>query len=277
MKTIKILFFLLYIANAVNAQKKEILILGTNHYSDVKSDSITSVKKQGELIEILNALKQFKPQQIFVERPSSQDSIFFKAFIAYKKGIDLPADLNWLRHNEIYQVGIKLAAALNIDAGVQGIDWRLPALNSDNQVFKNDIEKNYFLYAKGILNLKYEPDSASLKLITSIHYKYSKFYSINKDISLKDVYLTLNKKENIEELYIANRLGEIYLDKNNGAERTDIGTFRDYKTFRNALNIIKPETQRILIIYGAGHIQLLRQLFQYSGVYKIREISEFLK
>lgn len=276
-KTITIVSFLIYISNLVHAQNKEILILGTNHYATIVTDSITSDKKQGELMEILDAIKKFKPQQILVERPSSQDSIFFKAFTDYKKGIDLTANLNWLRNNEIYQVGIKLAAALQIDSGVQGIDWRLPALSGDNQTFKNDVEKNYFLYAKDIINFKYVPDSAYSKLISTIHNKYGKFYGLQKDISLREVYLTLNKKENIEELYIANRLAELYLDKNNGAEKTDIGTLRDYKTFRNALNIIKPQTQRVLIIYGAGHIQIMRQLFQYSGTYKIREISEFLK
>ncbi|WP_316803162.1 DUF5694 domain-containing protein [Pedobacter nototheniae] len=279
MKSIKITVFLVFFFNFIYGQNREVLILGTAHYSNIKSDSITSNQKQKELSEILNALKKFNPQQILVERPSVQDSIFNTAFEYAKKGQKLPKNIDWLLNNEIYQIGIRLAAELQLSQSVQGIDWRLPNLDSNNQSFKNEIEKNYFLYAKSVLSppIKYEADKGYSALISSIHHQFEKYYGMEKNITLKEMYLALNDPKNIEKLYTANRLGELYLDENLGAEKTEIGSFRDYKTFRYALNIIKPETQRVLIIYGAAHTQILRQLFQFSDQFKLREINEFIR
>lgn len=279
MKSIKITIFLVCFINFIYGQNREVLILGTAHYSNIKSDSITSVQKQKELREILDAIKKFNPQQILVERPSVQDSIFNTAFEYTKKGQKLPENINWLLNNEIYQLGIKLAVELKLPQSVQGIDWRLPDLNSTDNHFTNDIEKNYFFYAKSILspNIKYEADNAYSESIAAIHRQFGKYYGIEKNIPLKEMYLVLNQRENIEKLYLANRLSELYLDTKFGAERTEIGSFRDYKTFRSSLNTIKPETKRVLIIYGAGHTHMLRQLFQFSGQFKLREIDEFLR
>lgn len=279
MKSIKITIFLVCFFNFIYSQNREVLILGTAHYSNIKSDSITSVQKQKELREILDAIKKFNPQQILVERPSVQDSIFNMAFEYTKKSQKLPKDINWLLNNEIYQLGIKLAVELKLPQSVQGIDWRLPDLNSNDNDFKNDIEKNYFFYAKSVLspNIKYEADNSYSESIAAIHHQFEKYYGIEKKISLKEMYLTLNDRKNIEKLYLANRLSELYLDTKFGAERTEIGSFRDYKTLRGALNTIKPDTKRILIIYGAGHTYMLRQLFMFSGQFKLREIDEFLR
>lgn len=279
MKSIKITFFLVFCFNFMCGQNQEVLILGTAHYSNIKSDSITSNQKQKELREILDALKKFNPQQILVERPSVEDSIFNAAFQYTKKNQKLPKDINWLLNNEIYQIGIRLAVELQLPQSVQGIDWRLPDLDSNNNTFKNDIEKNYFLYSKSVLrpSIKYEADKGYSELISAIHHQFEKYYGIEKNITLKEMYLALNDSKNIEKLYTANRLAELYLDTNLGAEKTVIGSFRDYKTFRCALNTIKPETKRILIIYGAGHTQVLRQLFQFSGQFKLREINEFIR
>lgn len=279
MKSIKITIFLVCFINFIYGQNREVLILGTAHYSNIKSDSVTSDQKQKELREILNAIKKFNPQQILVERPSIQDYIFKTAFLYNKSGQQLPKDLDWLLNNEIYQLGIRLAVELQLPQSVQGIDWRLPDLNSKDETFTSDIEKNYFLYAKSVLdpNLKYEADNTYSKSISSIHNQFKKYYGIEKNITLKEMYLALNDRKNIEKLYTANRLSELYLDTKSGAEKTEIGSFRDYKTFRSALNTIKPENKRILIIYGAGHTYMLRQLFQFSGQFKIREINEFLR
>ncbi|MDH6252369.1 hypothetical protein M2347_002096 [Chryseobacterium sp. H1D6B] len=279
MKSIKITIFLVCFINFIYGQNREVLILGTAHYSNIKSDSINSDQKQKELKGILDALIKFNPQQILVERPSVQDSIFDTAFEYAKKGQNLPKDIDWLLNNEIYQLGIRVAAELRLPQSVQGIDWRLPNLNSKDDHFTSDIEKNYFLYAKSVLDptIKYEVDNVYSESIASIHRQFGKYYGIEKNISLKEMYLTLNDRKNIEKLYIANRLSELYLDPKLGAERTEIGSFRDYKTFRSALNTIKPETKRILIIYGAGHTHMLRQLFQFSGQFKLREIDEFLR
>lgn len=279
MKSIKITIFLVCFINFIYGQNRDVLILGTAHYSNIKSDSVTSNQKQKELREILNAIKKFNPQQILVERPSIQDSIFNKAFLYNKSGQQLPKEIDWLLNNEIYQLGIRLAVELQLPQSVQGIDWRLPDLNSKDEHFTSDIEKNYFLYAKSVLgpNLKYEADNTYSKSISSIHNQFKKYYGIEKNITLKEMYLALNDRKNIEKLYTANRLSELYLDTKLGAEKTEIGSFRDYKTFRIALNTIKSENKRILIIYGAGHTYMLRQLFQFSGQFKIREINEFLR
>lgn len=74
-KSLFIAFLCMYFTtNAYSQiQKKEILILGTLHFSNKVTDSITSQNKQDQLKKILIDLEKFDPRQIFIERPAQND------------------------------------------------------------------------------------------------------------------------------------------------------------------------------------------------------------
>lgn len=150
-----------------------------------------------------------------------------------------------------------------------------------DHTFENDYGKYFFLYAQDVIH-SYNNDhkiigSNYTKIVDDLNEKYKKYYGIRGNITLKGAFKMLNTKEAIEELYFSDRLSLLYTDKKTGTELTEIITIRDYKSFRNALNSIQPERQRILIIYGAGHTYILNKLFDLSNNFKIRQVDEFIE
>jgi hypothetical protein len=279
----RLIFFILFsfslFGNAFG-QKKKVLLLGTAHFFNKGDDSITSPQKQIELKEIILLLEKFRPQQILVENPQENDILFKRIQIDYQRGI-LPSNRDkWLLDNEIFQIGIKLSTKLNLTNGVQGIDWADPAPD-DTTSFKTNREKQYYDFVQTTRNnaLTYETkDTSYISYINNISQKYKRYYKLQSNISLKKLFLTLNSNDALEDLYVSNRLIHLFLNHQGlGAELSSILTFRDYKIFRNALNTITPNTERVLIIYGAAHIQILKDLFSLDKRYRVIDVKEVIK
>lgn len=281
MQTLKFLiFFSVLLLDNAFGQKKEVLLLGTTHFFNKGDDSITSSQKQIELKEIILLLEKFRPQQILVENPQYNDTLFRRIQVDYKQGI-MPSNQDiWLLDNEIFQIGIRLSAKLNLAHGIQGIDWADPTPD-DSASFKTVREKQYYDFVQTTRTnaLPYETkDTSYISYIEEISQKYKRYYKIQRSISLKEMFVTLNSNDALEELYVANRLSHLFLNHQYlGAELSSILTFRDYKIFRNALNTIRPDTERILVIYGAAHIQILKDLFSLDKRYKIINVKKIMK
>jgi hypothetical protein len=62
-----------------------------------------------------------------------------------------------------------------------------------------------------------------------------------------------------------------------GAELDNVQSFRDYKIYRNALNRIEKSSKKVLIIYGASHAHILKELFGLDQRYKVVEVSDFIR
>lgn len=272
--------FSLSLLGTAFGQKKKVLLLGTTHFFNKGNDSITSSQKQIELKEIILLLEKFRPQQILVENPKDNDTLFRRVQLDYQRGTMPSHNDKWLLDNEIFQIGIRLSAKLNLANGVQGIDWADPAPD-DSTSLKTNREKLYYNFVQTTRNsaLPYETkDTSYISYIKEITQKYERYYKIQSSISLKEMFITLNSNDALEELYVANRLSHLFLNHQDlGAELSSILTFRDYKIFRNALNTITPNTERILVIYGAAHIQILKDLFSLDKRYRIINIKEVIR
>jgi hypothetical protein len=96
------------------AQKTDILLLGTYHFggntSDnikVTNDNILSNQKQNELNVLLNKLEKFNPEIIYIENEPNRQPYWDSIYLNYRNGNQINLD------NELFQIAIKLASRLN--------------------------------------------------------------------------------------------------------------------------------------------------------------------
>ncbi len=274
-----LLALLLIITHISLAQQtqREIMILGTAHFDE----KISSKQKQEELHIILAKLEKFKPDQIFIEQTTQSDSLWYSIYTSFAFQQDEP-NSPYLRNNEIFQLGIKLATRLKLESGVEGIDWPDPDTNDPSKAPTESYELSYYNYVKDIRALSAERNESILDKEGYDIYiehleKLKPYLHLTENLSLEEHLLALNEHQNIKDLYLILRTGEMLLNLSDiGAELSSIGVHRDYKVFRNALTKVKEGSDRILIIYGAGHSFMLRQLFDLHPGYKIVEPSNYL-
>src|SRR5689334_520773 len=111
-------------ASSQNDPHVKVLLLGVFHFDNPGLDvakfnnaNILSEARQKEVLQIVEKLKKFSPDKIFIENtPDNQDKID-SIFDQYKKGEYT------LRANEIDQLGLRLAKELNRSAPY-AVDYR---------------------------------------------------------------------------------------------------------------------------------------------------------
>ncbi|WP_144035987.1 DUF5694 domain-containing protein [Spirosoma fluviale] len=289
MRKIYFTIFLTLLWSLVLAQetKTEVLILGTVHFFVTKDDSITSPKKQQELAVILNQLRLFAPQQIFIENPPENDKFYLEILQEIEKsGKD--TQQKWIINNEIYQIGIRLCSQLKLHTGVEGIDWRTPNPEDSIIIYTNGYEKAYVNFIKKVeeYTLKRATlsrdslimDKEGFKIVEKYNKELLPYYSINSKISLKNILLYANNPANSKKWYYANRLPNLLSDVAGiGAEMNNADIFRDFRIYRNALNKLREQTKRVLIIYGAAHAHILSDLFSMDERFKVIEAGTVIK
>src|SRR4030095_4720919 len=112
------LFFGISASLAVSAMgqesKTKVLLLGCFHFDNPGLDvakfenaNILSEKRQKEVREIVDKLKAFKPDKIFVEVPVEMQSKLDSSFNSYRSGSFI------LKGTETHQLGFRLAKELN--------------------------------------------------------------------------------------------------------------------------------------------------------------------
>lgn len=272
MKTFFI-FLAFFLATSVVAQatKKEVVTLGTFHFAfhnrDIKkTDKVDQIdvlneKYQKEIIEIVEKLSKFKPTIIAVE---VDPSLQLKVNSLYNSYL---IDKHELNREEYQQIGFRLAKKLNLKKVYCVNDWG----------------QNYE-YVDSIL----EKDSEQANKFMSYFYK-------NPDSLLtyfsKDVFRTKGIKA---QLKILN--SEIELNKSLGNYFTGIFKYqfdesdffgvdfttgwwfnRNLRIFRNIQKIKTKDTDKILVIYGAGHMNLLNIFFRSSPEYELISVLKYLK
>ncbi len=97
-------------------------------------------------------------------------------------------------------------------------------------------------------------------------------------LPLKESLFRLNSEQYRKFTYYGNVLH--YMDKNPediGVEWSHTQNFRNMNIYQNILKHITEKTERCLVIYGAGHIQALRECFESNPRFEIVEVSEVLE
>jgi hypothetical protein len=267
--------FLLILSVMVYAQKNkkvDVLTLGTFHFDfpnlDVEKTAkenqidVFETKYQKEIINIVEKIAQFNPTIIVIEiRPEKQfkiDSLYNE----YRKGS------YQLARGEEEQIGFRLAKRLNL-----------------KKLYCVDEWGNFNTNIESIISGK---DSLEAK-------KFEAFFVNNPD--LKESFLlkpVFKQKGILSELIQKNDEGNIkkslgdylvgifkYESKKNDFLGVDFQTGRwfnrNLKIFRNIQRIETKPTDKILVIYGAGHLNLLNYFFECSPEYRLQKTNSYLK
>jgi hypothetical protein len=268
--------FLFLLTFAVKAQigivdrdaktKPTLVILGTYHMGtpgknvvNGKVDDVTSPERQKQMVELVEKLEKFKATKIVVECDLEADAKTQEIYNQYLSGS------YQLSKNETNQIGFRLAKESG-HKKVYCVDWSDfwddPAINYEKYASK-DVELDSFL--KGVYRkLKKEVDAEHEQLFT---------------LPVTDQLILLNQPERIEKSH------KIYYDLmriGRGKEYAGAGYVswwyrRNMVILDNIIRLTASPNDRVLVIYGSGHLKLLTQFAKESGFYNVESPLQYLK
>ena len=271
-KLLIILTFLITISFAQSKKQIEVLTLGSFHFNFPNLDVIkTSAndkidvldpKYQEEIEDIVRRIAKFKPTIIVIEREPNKQSKYDSLYNQYLLG-----KYN-LRRNEEEQIGFRIAKMMKLKT--------LYCADSDGRNYE---VLNSVLQRKDSIGYKYFMNYFNMYADTLQQY-FPK--SILKTKGIRAELIQKNDDKNIKMDLGTYLLGIFkYETKDHDFFGPDFVTGwwfnRNLRIFRNIQKINAKPTDRILIIFGAGHMNLLNLFFDSSPEYKLQKINDYLK
>jgi len=252
------------------AKRNEVLTLGTFHFAfhnrDIKKIEkekqidVLDKKYQAEMEIIVARLAKFKPSIIAIEVDPSLQPKIDSLYAAYVAGN------HTLNREEYQQIGFRLAKKLNLQKlycvndwgrNYKNIDSLLTNPGSHRQAFTDFFYKN--------------PDTAL------IHYAMDIFKTKGILAQLKELNNPENIKKDLGNYLVGTFKYETEKDNALGVDFTTGWWFnRNLKIFRNIQKIQTKSNDKILVIYGAGHMNLLNLFFDVSPEYTLKNINDYL-
>ncbi|MBN1271490.1 MAG: hypothetical protein JXB26_04395 [Candidatus Aminicenantes bacterium] len=270
-------FFIFFSIFSVEAQigiidrdakiKPTLVVLGTYHMGtagkhlvNVKKDDVTTPERQKQIIELVEKLGKFKPTKIVVEIDIEKDTKTQEIYNEYLEGH------YQLSKSETNQIGFRLAKKLGHKKVYCVNGWDL-VLDEDSYNFVKYASKDAKLdsFLKGLIQKSQErADKENEKLST---------------LSVTDQLILLNQPDRMEKDH------QVYFDllrigRNEeyvGANYVSWWYSRNLMIFTNIIRITDSSDDRILVIYGAGHTQLLTQFAEESGFYIVENPLKYLE
>ncbi len=268
----QILFSILFLTfctlSNIYAQKKDkiqIVLLGTFHLTPSTSDVYKNKKvdlntptKQKEIQEIVSKLVAFNPSQICLEYPMEYQLEMDSIYNAYKMG------RYKLRDNERDLFGFQAVKKLGINTPTC-INYSFGKFNADtvnNFALKNNQTNILELLQNAGSSFTSEIDSnlTKLSLRNFLIYCNSK-EALQTNLGLYTKYFTIIGK------------GKNYV----GADLVADWYSTNIHIYTNILRIIKPTDKRIVVIFGQGHIPILKHLFSNNSDFEVIEVKDILK
>jgi hypothetical protein len=237
----------------------EVLILGTYHMGNpgrdifnLKADDVLAAKRQAEVRELIQVLARLRPTKIAIEaNPGSAKVKQYQDYLAGKYE---------LGRDERDQVGFRLAKELDL-----------------TKVYGIDIQEDFSYptvqdYAKA---------HGREKELTSLMAHFEKAVKDNDEFlrshTVLQMFLRINSGEAVRRDRAAYALfahfGEPY--DYAGAVLLMDWYRRNIRIHTHLLDIIEPG-DRVLVIYGSGHLRILRELVEADPTLKLRTLEEFV-
>jgi hypothetical protein len=275
--SIILIFLLISICNIHAQEKTKVLLVATYHFggntSDnikVSNDNILSDKKQEEIKVVIEKLREFKPEKIYVENEPNRQVYWDSIYIAYRNGQNIELT------NEIFQIGTKLARNLNLNQGVTCVDWHIsPAKTFSEKQYEQLLKKMIEYYDENNIPDD-EPESLYFKKTLE---RIQTFNQKIPSLHLLDVFKHLNKEEYLNQMFYANLTSFLDIDQ------YDLNVFwsqnnmiRNVNVYQNIIqDILKDKPKRVMIMYGAGHIKALRNYLEVHPKIEIVNTEEYLE
>lgn len=250
-------------------KQTEVLLLGVFHFEYYNTDShkadsinhidILASSRQKEILKIVNAISKFKPTIICLE--SNNDSLLNIEYADYLNG------KYKLSKDEIDQLGYRIAEKSGAKEvyGVDAQSWFRDNLQKDSTL-EYFWDEHYYL------------DTVEIKSWSDKYtYWYNYVDSISAKLSIKS-YLKLLNQPKVLDYNLGQYLVEMKTSNHNGPDFVTLDWYnRNLRIFNTILKINPTESDRILVIFGSGHIPPLKHYFQSSPQFKVIPINKYLK
>ncbi len=233
--------------------------LDANKIEKDKQIDILSEQKQKELKALLDYISIFKPNKILIEATPQYNAM--KRFKRYKSG-EKP-----LKRDEREQIGFRLAERFKLDT-IYSVD--APTIADDLAASKDSL----------VMRASLDEIFKDYKFKSNEN--YDKYAAYQTDLMLKipllDYFKYMNSPNCLKRDYGAYLLGDFKLGEFRGADVLAIDWYdRNLRIFRNIQKVTTSKEDRILVIFGSGHISILDQLLNCSPEYNYIKFNDLKK
>ncbi len=242
------------------ASRPEILVLGTYHMANpghdiynMKADDVMSARRQQEIAQLIEVLKKFRPTKIAVESDADSKKV-------EQQYSDYLAGKYTLSRNEDDQIGYRMAKELG-----------------HGKVYPVDVDGD-FPYPRLVNYAKATGQSAKLDAISAgwgaevkEQDEFLQKHTVLETLELMNS--DTRAKKDLGLYYALAPLGES--GDYAGADLLAAWFQRNIRIYQNIVKLIDSPNDRILVIYGAGHLAWLRQNIANDESVTLRKLSEF--
>ena len=255
-----------------NQPQAQVLLLGTFHFGYPDLDAhvtavddrvdVLSTQRQQELNELLDVVMRFKPTKLCVE---TQGGWLMHEYNEYRRGE------RKLGRNEFYQIGFRMMERAQLDTmyAVDAMPLVMELYNGpDSMRYKPWLDSLY--------------DGWSFGGTDDISQRYDAWYDAmdgaKKDNSLLEIFLAMNNDHALDRDYGAYLNGYFKLPGHRGADVHAIHWYsRNLRIYRNIQDITSGPEDRILVVFGAGHMGILKHLFQCDPSYELVRLRDLIR
>lgn len=273
MRSCVLLLLLTLLASlCVSAQEPEsapiakFLFIGTYHMSNpgrdvhnTKADDVLAAKRQREIAEVVMLIERYHPTKVMIEADTASQAKINQNFLESCKGA------RPLTGNETEQLGFRIACDMKLNA-VYAVDWNElgPIRDEESVDYRAAVERNHQQkqYEAHLAIGKKEAEKQQLILdrgtiLNMLTYLNSQPYL----------------KQNARAYFRIGMFGTA--SDPIGANWIQLWFGRNVAIFNNIVRATE-KGDRVLVIYGAGHGNLLRRLASDSSVYRVQDSTTWL-
>ncbi|MFN2601451.1 MAG: DUF5694 domain-containing protein [Gemmatimonadaceae bacterium] len=245
-------------SQAQSDSRPEILVLGTFHMANpghdihnMQADDVLSPKRQQEITQLIEVLKKFHPTKVAIEADVSGQR-------AAQQYSDYLAGKYTLSRNEIDQIGYRLAKELGHKKVYPvDVDGDFPYMRVLNYAKANGLKEKFdAMEAKTGARVKQQGDFLGSHTILETLQWMNSDSNVAADVA---AYLEFVP------------FGEPY--EYAGSDLVAAWYQRNIRIYRNIVALIESPSDRILVIYGAGHLGWLRQDVSNDATVRLRKLA----
>lgn len=240
--------------------RPEIMVLGTYHMSNpgrdiynMQADDVMAPKRQQEIAELMEALKKFHPTKIAIEADIGSERVA-------KEYSDYLAGKYTLSRNETNQIGYRLAKEL----GHKSI---YPVDEEGDFPWQRVVD-----YAKATgRKEKFDAMAASWGTVVKEQDDFLKSHTVLEMFEyMNSDSMAANGVASYFNLVPYGEPGDYA-----GPDLLAAWYQRNMRIYHNIVGVIESPNDRILVLYGAGHLGWLQQDIANDANVRLRKLAEF--
>ncbi|MCI0606854.1 DUF5694 domain-containing protein [bacterium] len=243
-------------------ERAEVLVLGVYHMANPgrdifnsQADDVFAPKRQREMAELLQVLKRFLPTKIAVEADVYRDRVT-------QEYSDYLAGKYTLSRNEVDQIGYRFAKELG-----------------HKKVYAVDVDSE-FPFQRLVNHAKASGRSKELEnLMSEIETMVKEQNAFLQTHTILETLLYMNEEHKVAE-DVGFYFRQVHFGEPGdwaGADLVSDWFRRNIRIYSNITRIIDSPKERVLVIYGAGHLGWLRQQVANDPTLRLRKLAEFVK